>query len=159
MYDVTSYIIVIIILSTRGDHLLPPQTSPPLPETLKRPSAVVETCFARWLRKPSPYLLFDCDSKGRYPRAERTLIPAETCRPDGPAAELLVPESRPAGDLHLRPRPHTEPVNETDSCTTVEFKSNHRRVSPAKPDRMAFACDYLIALLQYDIIMLIITTN
>lgn len=64
----------------------------------------------RW-RKPWPYLLFDCDSKGRYPRAERTLIPAETCRPDGPAAELLVPESRPAGDLHLRPRPHTEPVN------------------------------------------------
>lgn len=54
--------------------------------------------------------LFDCDSKGRYPRAVRTLIPVGTCRPNGPVGELLVPESRPAGDLHLRPRPHTEPV-------------------------------------------------
>lgn len=56
------------------------------------------------------YSLFDCDSKGRYPRVARTLIPGGTCRPNGPAGELLVPESRPAGDLHLRPRPHTEPV-------------------------------------------------
>lgn len=85
-----------------------PRPSPPLTETEnglpRRPR------LAR-CRKPGPYLLFDCDSKGRYPRAVRTLIPVETCRPNGPAAELLVPESRPAGDLHLRPRPHTEPVN------------------------------------------------
>lgn len=56
------------------------------------------------------YSLFDCGSRGRYPRGARTLIPAGTCRPNGPAGEPLVPESRPAGDLHLRPRPHTEPV-------------------------------------------------
>lgn len=54
------------------------------------------------------YSLFDCDNKGQYPQEERTLVPAGTCRPDGPAGELLVPELRPAGDLHLRPRPHIE---------------------------------------------------
>lgn len=56
------------------------------------------------------YLLFDCDSKGQYPRAVRTLILVGTYRPNEPEGELLVPESRPAGDLHLRPRPHTESV-------------------------------------------------
>lgn len=96
-------------------------------------------------RKIGPYLLFDCDSKGRYPRAVRTLIPVETCRLDGPAAELLVPESRPAGDLHLRPRPHTEPVNNTVvrlsslSQTAGEF---HRQNPTERRSQ-----DYIIALL------------
>lgn len=86
-----------------------------------------------WWRKPGPCLLFDCDSKGRYPRAVRTLIPVGTCRPNGPAVELLVPESRPAGDLHLRPRPHTEPVkNRVVPTNRVYAKSSASFVSETR---------------------------
>lgn len=54
------------------------------------------------------FLPFGYGKKGRCLQAAYWPVPEESCLGDVPVLAGPAPKWRPVGDLHLRPRPHTE---------------------------------------------------